>query len=233
MFMYEFFIENKEWLKIVYSLLITIICAIIVIKTDKLHKLSLHQGIRYFRNAFFFYGIAFIIRYIGGAFFTYVHLSNYSILINIFFEYFVIMAGFFLLYSLLWKKVETSSIHSRSSLFNLKIALFYLMTFIIVSLDFIWKAYYFMFASQILLFAFAVGISYSNYKNNGKKHSFLKFYFIAMVLSLIAWILNSLIALSLDWNQGILMNIYGINIIIFVLFLYGVVKITNINNRKK
>jgi|TARA_Y100000310_G_scaffold276794_1_gene294195 hypothetical protein len=222
--MYSWIIENKELIKIFYGLIIALICFVIVLKTNKLFRLSLHKGIRYFRNAFFFYGIAFIIRYLFGVFFL--DNSSYYLLINALFEYFLVMGGFFLLYSLLWKRFESSKTNYNSSLFNTKIFLFYFMSLIIVFLDYIWQTYYFMFFSQIIIFVTAAIISYINYKKNGKQHKFLKLYFIAMILSLITWILNFLAALLLDWNKGVLTNVYLINIVIFLLFLYGVIKVT-------
>jgi len=213
--LYNWIIENKEILKIFYALIIIFICAIIVYRTDKLFRLSSYQGIRYFRNAFFFYGLAFIVRYFIGVSFNH-------ILVKIFFEFFIIMAGFFLLYSLIWKKFNIQ----KSSLFSPVISLFYLMTILIVFLDCTWNTNYFMLGSQIILFTIASIISFTNYINKGNKHKFLKFYFLAMLLNLIAWILNTFAILFLNWNQNLLINIYGINIIIFLLFLFGVIKLT-------
>lgn len=224
--MYNWIIENKELIKIFYGLIVGFICLIIVMKTNKLFHLSLHQGIRYFRNAFFFYGLAFLSRYILGAFVIYGYITDYSFLIKIIFEFFMVMGGFFLLYSLLWKKLESSEKSYDSSLLNAKIFLFYLMTSVIVILDHLWNSYNFMFISQILIFVFLTIISYLNYQKNGSRHQFLKFYFIAMLLSLIAWILNSILG-YFDWSKGILINIYVINIIFFLLFLYGVIKLTS------
>jgi len=136
------------------------------------------------------------------------------------------MAGFFLLYSLLWKKIEGPKSPYHSSLFNTKIFLFYVMSFVIVALDYLWQTNYLMFYSQIILFSLASIISYINYRKNGRHHKFLKFYFIAMMLSLTAWLLNALAVLLLNWNQGILIIIYLLNMIIFLLFLYGVIKVT-------
>ena len=217
---YEWIIANKELIKIFYALAIVSICAVIVFKTDRLFRLSSHQGIRYFRNAFFFFGIGFIIRYFLGA------ISNYHLITTIIFEYFLIMAGFFLLYSLLWKRIEASGSDYQSSLFNSKIFIFYIMSLVIVLLDYLWGTYYLLFCSQIMLFSFASIISYSNYKKNRKRHKFLKSYFIAMVLSLSAWLLNALASLLLNWHQGVLIVIYLLNIIIFLLFLFGVIKVT-------
>ena len=103
--MFNLIIENKEIIKLFYGIVIGLICLIIVLKTDRLFRISLHQGIRYFRNAFLFFGIGFIIRYLLGALFSYEFFSySYYPIFNILFEFFLIMAGFFLIYSLLWKK---------------------------------------------------------------------------------------------------------------------------------
>jgi len=226
--MYQWIIENKELLKIIYSLAITLICAIIVFKTDRLFRLSFHQGIRYFRNAFLFYGAAFLFRYILIPSLS--ELSGkYNFIPRVFFEFFLVMAGFFLLYSLLWKKLEYNQRNFKSSLLNRNILVFYLIAIIIVILDVIWNKYVFMFLSQFIIFSIASIISYNNYLSKGKHRKFLKFYFLAMVLSFIAWLLNFLLVLWIGWNKGVLINIYGLNIIIFLLILYGVIKLTNKN----
>jgi len=226
MALYSWLIDNKEALEIIYALAISIICAVIVIKTNKFFKLSLHQGIRYFRNAFLFYGIAFAIRYFLGAF---VDMSGlYYTTTKMAFEYFIIMAGFFLLYSLIWKKFEKPREDYTSSLFNIKTAIFHLMAIVIVVLDNLWQTYFFMFSSQIIIFIYTAVISYLNYKNNGKQHKFLKFYFISMLLGFSAWLLNLLVALYLEWDKNILIDIGILNIIFFLLFLYGVIKVIKI-----
>ena len=223
--MYNLIIENKELLKIFYGFIISFICIIITLRADKLFRLSMHNGIRYFRNAFFFYAIAFIMRYFFGTSL----LENY-VVVNLgitksLFEFFMIMAGFFLLYSLLWKKIEYGYDY-YSSLLNSRIIIFYAMAFIIVMVDYIFVSYNFLFASQIILFLFLSIISFKNYlkKTNAK---FSKFYFIAMVIGLVAWILNALTGLFLHWNYFALIIIYLLNMTIFLLFLFGVIKITN------
>ena len=143
--MLEWIIENKELLKFLYTFVIAGICAIIVVKTDRLFGLSLHQGIRYLRNAFLFYGIGFVIR-------SLLEIENipYSLL-NILFEFFLIMAGFFLLYSLLWKRFKTFM--KSSSLLNPWIIVFYSMALVIALMDNLWATYSLMFFSQIFLFS--------------------------------------------------------------------------------
>lgn len=218
--MLEFIIQNKEILQFFYTFAIAAICAVIVVKTDRLFHLSLHQGIRYLRNAFLFYGVGFIIRSLIG-----VRFIPHGIL-NVLFEFFLIMAGFFLLYSLLWKRIEISPKKYTSSLLNPWIIIFYALALIIAIIDNLWETYTFMFFSQIILYVFASVKSFRNYKNKGKQHKFLKFYFIAMVLSLFAWTLNAVTALIFRWNQILVFGVYSMNLIIFFLFLYGIINVT-------
>jgi len=223
---YEWIFYNREIFKLVYTVLIGLICFIIVLKTDRLFRLSFHQGIRYFRDAFFFYGLAFITRYfLGTAYFFADRTVLHASIIKIVFEFFIIMAGFFLLYSLLWKKFETEK-GSFSSLFNLRIILFYALTFVIVFLDYLWNTYCFMFVSQIILFIYASIISYANYKINKEKQSFLKMYFLVIILNLIAWLSNLAIATIFNWSQIGVINIYILNLIIFLMFLYSIINAT-------
>ena len=217
--MFEWIIENKELLKFFYTFVMALICAVIVIKTDRLFNLSFHQGIRYLRNAFLFFGAGFISR-------SLLEFPSFpQALLNVVFEFFLIMAGFFLLYSLLWKRLETAPKNYTSSLFNPKVLLFYSMALIIALIDGILGTHIFMLFSQIALFTSASIISFKNYQNNGKEHKFLKFYFVAMLLSLAAWTINTIAALYI-WRLRFVVGVYIINIAIFLLFLYGVIKVT-------
>jgi len=221
--LYVFVLENKEILKILYGIFILFICSIIVYKSDKLFRLSLYQGIRYFRNAFLFYGLAFLVRYVIGTP-LFPMLDEYYLTINLLFEFFLVMAGFFLCYSLVWKDfTKDIKTYPLSSWFNPGISIFYAMSLVIVYFDFFYKTRVFMFFSQIVLFFFVSLISHNNYKERGFRNRFLRFYFIAMVFSFIAWILNFLAALWLNWAISVLIDVYILNMIIFSLVLYGVI----------
>lgn len=217
MYLYDILLNNRILLKLIFTIIIGFICFIIVLRTHKLFKLSEHQGIRYFRNAFFFYGLAFVLRY-------FIEIISPSVT-KLVFEFFLIMAGFFLLYSLMWKKFETERRGKNSSLFNSRIFLFYTLTIILVCLDYIWQGYCFMFGSQIVLFTYAGIISYINYKkNNGR--GFTGLYFIVMLLNLIAWAANFIVSIFFGWYKPVVIGIYVLNAIIFLIFLYGVLSLT-------
>jgi len=224
MYLYDFAIQNREIVKLVYTAVIGLICFLIVIKTNRLFKLSLHQGIRYFRNAFCFYGLAFIARYIFSVACYFTPNQTHFVIAKGVFEFFLIMAGFFLLYSLLWKKFEPEK-GSYSSLFNKKTIIFYFLSIIIAVLDILWGTYFFMFALQILIFVYTSMISYVKYKRS-EKRSFLGLYFVVMILNLVVWLSNFIVATFLNWHKSGLIGIYFLNIVIFLLFLYAVVRIT-------
>lgn len=217
---YSKLIENKDLIKTLYGFLISLICLIIVLKTDRLFRLSMHQGIRNFRNAFFFFGLAFFSRYLLGIFFNFTHLEI------IFFEFFLIVGGFFLLHSLIWRKFKSIEQSYFSSLFSPVTILFYLMASILVLLDYLQTSYLFLFLSQIILFLLASILSFKNYQNNFNK-PFPKFYFLAMILSLSAWILNAIAGIFFEWNSEMIINSYILNLMVFTLFLFGVIKITS------
>lgn len=214
----QFILANKDLLKIAYALVITSICMIIFLKTDKFFKLSSHEGIRYFRNAFFFYGLAFLTRYFFGVFFD---TATGNIIIWAIFEYFVILAGFFLLYSLIWKKFNPSN--EYSSLFNPRVIVFHLMAIIIALLDALWGSYNIMFFSQIIIFFYVSLISYSNYRKNPQR-KFLKFYFVAMLFELFAWIFNLIAAQIFLWDREFWLIVGIINVTFFLLILYGIIR---------
>lgn len=220
--LYSFVLANREIFKILYAALILIICILIVTKTHRLFKISAHPGIRYFRNAFFFFGLGFASRYFLKFLFDNSELYTYSMIPILLFNFFVIMGGFFLLYSLIWKKLDSN--FPTSSLFNTKASIFYLFAIIIVVIDYIWNTYLLMFITQIIIFLIASSIGLVNSRK--KRNTAANLSFIAMILSLMAWVLNALAVLIFELNVAVLINVYIINMVFFLLFLYGVVKVT-------
>ncbi len=222
--LYSWILQNKEIIKIIYALIIVLICATITLKSHRMFKLSLYQGIRYFRNAFLFYGIAFAIRYLFGSRLL-PFSNNYFAIIGILFSFFFIMAGFFLLYSLLWKRIEHPHKIINSSLFNSRTLIFYIMAIVFVLLDYLWGSLHFLFYSQVFVFIFAFAISFSNYKTKGRNRKFLKFYALAMLLAFIAWTFNAFIESVFKWDPKITILIYLLNIVVFLLFLFGIIRV--------
>lgn len=224
---YGLLIQNREILRLFSTIVIGVICFIIVLRTNALFRISGHQGIRYFRNAFFFYGIAFIMRCLLGTSYLFSGMGVIQgYVMNTIFEFFLIMAGFSLLYSLLWRKLETKK--DFSSLFNIKFLIFYSLAFVISILDRLWETYSFMFAVQIVLFGYASIICYSNIKKN--KGKFFRLYFLVIILNFISLVSNLIVGSLLNWNSKGIIGIYLLNLIIFLLLFYAVMSVTKKKN---
>lgn len=219
--LYEWILENRELLKLVYAIVICLVCSNIVLKTDRLFKLSGYQGLRYLRNAFFFYALAFMSKFIFGKLEN--PIPNYGQVyfqtINIFFQFFIIMAGFFLLYSLIWKRIEKEK--NYHSLFNVRIGMFSFLAIMIIILNSIIGNNIALYSSQIILFLIMSGISLSNYLKNGSKY-----YFFVILMGLISWSLNTIAYFFSQSFVMIQIFAHTLNMIFFLLFLYSTTKMT-------
>ena len=224
----EWILANKEILKIFYALTILFICGVIVLKTDRLFKLSDYQGLRYFRNAFYFYGLGFFTRFILGSISEIVNKSFYFLSIKFFFEFFMATAGFFLLYSLIWKHSKQNKKHH--SFLNRGAFLFYSLAFLIATIDSIKNTNLIIYLSQIILFAILAIIGYKKLLLEKRKHKSQIYYFIIIIVGLLAWILNTILEYFLNWNKIAQIIVYSMNILFFVFFLYAIKKVTDKKN---
>ena len=189
----------------VYTLIILVCCAIIAYRVNMLYRLSNYKGMRYFRNSFIFFFLAFLFRYIWKLDISLIH--NYALF---FFIYTISMAGFYLAYSLVWKNFEKYKIQKEIMLHGIAV--------IIAVSDLYLGRMYFMFITQFAVLSYAIIISYSNYKQSGTAMSQL--YFITLSLALIGYIVNFLNNIIAPLFQIFTYYVYAITAGMFVLFLF-------------
>lgn len=112
MAMHPFFNPLIFTTELIYTLLAVVFCFVIYYKTKDLYDLTKHKGIQHFRNAFLFFGLAYISRFA----LQILMLSNITMnlfmrmrLVHPFFllftSYLSTMAIFYLVYSTIWKKI--------------------------------------------------------------------------------------------------------------------------------
>jgi len=175
------------WVELIFSLIVVITCGLIYFQAKKLYDISSYKGIKYFGNAFLFFGIAFLSRFVLRIFVITVFglrnpfgflLFNFGYLI---FLYAGLMAGFYLIYSSLWKHLKNPE--QIGWLFH-PIAVTIASVFII-----------FLFGSAtllllLLLFFFAVLLAYSSEKHIDKRDKkgigklYILIYFFSLLLLL-------------------------------------------------
>ena len=222
----ELVLANKEFLKLLYALLIILICSFIFLKSDRLFKISDYQGLRYLRNAFLFYGLFIFTDIILGNLRD--PLTQYPSLyynsLEFLSVFLVISAGFFLLYSLLWKYLEKEK--KYHSVFNLNILVFLILALILTSLNVLLDSDILLNISQTILFLIIGIISLLNYSKDTKKQSLSKYYLIAVTFGFISWLLHSFSSLVI-FNPIIQTLSYISSTLFFFLFFYMTLKITN------
>jgi len=200
--------------ELIYAFVIILCCLIIYFATKELYNITKHQGIRYFRLSFLFFAIALFFR----SFIKFVLiLFNSRTLFDIaprafagvttfIFMYFSLIAIFYLLYSLIWKKDKK----------NLGIYLMHLLALVITIITILLGNILIYIILNVLIL---ILILYLIYQKKSKKKSGL--YFIYLLL-LVFWIFNILDIFIPNFLQSLQLIIYFVSIGIFFVILYRV-----------
>jgi hypothetical protein len=209
--------QNMELLTLIYAFFITFVCSILILKIDRMFKLSDYQGLRYIRNSFFFYGMAFISLFVLGRL-QVQSFQSYPYIIWFLFKFLITSAVLFLLYSLVWKKIEKNKSHN--SLFNLRSVSIYSISIILSLLG--TNVFY---ISQIILNLAILSSSIRNLIKEKNKYPFLKYYSIAICASLLHWVSGYLVELGVQAVSLVIFSIAG-NLAFFMIFLGGILNVT-------
>lgn len=211
-----YFQPNFE-IEIIYSFVI-IICSLMIYQgTKRLYKLSSYPGIKYFRQAFLFFAIAYFFRSIIKLLLMMFGVREmlefpprmFGVLTLFLFMYFSCMAIFYLFYSIMWKKESPHRIY-----------LFHLLAFIISALVIISRKIQFL--SIIILIIFTLYASYKISRGINKKQKL----YLTYSLFVTFWILNVIDIIIPDFFVTIQLFIYLASTAIFLLVLYKVLKKT-------
>ena len=208
--------------EIIYSFVIIACSLMIYFATRELYELSKHKGIRYFRLSFLFFALAYFFRSFIKIILFYFDKQELRLILPIFgsitllfFVYFSVMAIFYLVYSVLYKKWKNPYIIYLLQIIAITIS-------IIMTLSgFPLQGYLLL---NLLLFIFIAYAVYTCYHQSKKKKS-LNLYIISLLLS-IFWIFNILDILIPSFFQTFQLLIYLFSIMIFLIILYKVLRKT-------
>jgi hypothetical protein len=210
--------------EVIYSFVIIICSLMIYIGTRELYMLSSYKGIKYFRQAFLFFALAYFFRsFIKFAliYFDVGQIMDFSPRVfgpvTLFiFMYFSSMAIFYLLYSVMWKRLEGK--------FK-KIYLFHLLAIIISSVSILSRSPIVNFGLNLFLLLFVILIVYTAYINTKNKTKGYNLYTIYILLT-VFWILNIIDILMPKFLSTFQLIIYLTSSGIFLLILYKVLRKT-------
>ena len=218
-------------LEILYSFVIIVCSLMIYFGTKELYELSSHKGIKYFRLSFLFFAIAYFFRSFIKFIVMYFNIETifnfspktFGILFGpatmFVFMYFSAMAIFYLLYSVMWKKLEKSP--------N-KIYLFHFFAFIISLITIIFMNPFVYLWMNLLLLSCVIFIYYLSRKQSKIKKSKHNLHIIYTLLFSF-WVLNIIDILIPNFFKTSQLFIYLASIFLFLFMLYKVIKKTGAN----
>jgi hypothetical protein len=216
--------------EVIYSFIIIVSSLMIYYGTKELYELSSHKGIKFFRQAFLFFALAYFFRSFIKLILLYFNVQGiFSIpprLLNpfvsqitlIFFMYFSAMAIFYLLYSVMYKKWNYEN----------RIYLFHIVAVILAVFSVVSRNPFSYLGLNLLLLVFVLVVVYVSYKTSKKKIKGHNLYAI-YVLLLFFWILNIIDILIPTFFQNFQLIIYLASSGIFLFMLYKVLKKTGSN----
>jgi len=204
--------------ELLYSFVIIVCSLMIYIGTKELYELSSYKGIKFFRQAFLFFAIAYFFRTISKFFilFSYQKISPFHPIFllsitSLIFIYFSFLAIFYLLQSFMWKKWNK---------WPHLIYLFHVLALLIAVATILSRSHFFYLGANVLLLIsiiIIVGIRYMG-SDNKKSYNLYAIYLLLFIF----WILNIVDILIPRFLETAQLFIYLLSSGIFLLILYKV-----------
>ncbi|MBI2138186.1 hypothetical protein HYU13_01230 [Candidatus Woesearchaeota archaeon] len=166
-----------------FSIIAVLFCFLIFFRTKESYELTKHRGIRYFRNAFLFFGLSYVMRFL----FNLVLLSGiaFDVILprRIFWPIFMLPLAYFstigicyLVFSLIWKNAGSRALFWAGNITALAL----------LGISFITRSHYTLLLSQSVLIIFAVILSGFMHTRRKKLSRTRILYFLVALL----WLLN-------------------------------------------
>ncbi|NQU78772.1 hypothetical protein HQ545_03295 [Candidatus Woesearchaeota archaeon] len=179
---------DPTWMfaELVFSAVVIVLCMLIFFRTKEMYGLTRHKGINYFRTTFLFFALAFFFRFafhlfsISGIVFDFSFprqiIGPLPLLVT---GYFSTIAIFYLLLSLVWKRVNSEQF----------LAVAHVAAFLLASVVFVFRSAHFLALIQVLLIIFVLILAYLRSRHS-RSFSGL---FVIYVLLFVGWLANIMI----------------------------------------
>ncbi len=208
--------------------LIVICSSSIVFITNHFYRLSEYKGIKFFRDSFIYFSLAFgiilLLKILLYNYFMFFQEHIFIILIGSFLiNYAFSMAGFSLVYSLVWKNFGKN-----------RFIWIYIFSIIISLLSLIFNIYI-LFFSQIIVLCYGIFIAFSNYEKSKaiNKNDFSQFFLIAFILTFIGYVANTASEYFNSFFSNTELIVSLLNLMVFVIFLIGILNVLKWQRKEK
>jgi hypothetical protein len=206
-------------IEIFYTFLIVFFCFLIFYKTREVYILTKHKGIKYFRFAFMFFGIAFASRLVlylmklnSDFFFANIILrQSFRPISIIIITFFSTMAIFYLTYSIIWKKFDSEQFLMFANITALIVSIIAFTSHSPLIISFM----------QLIIMIASIIIIFINHKNQKKKVGTKSLYALIYLI----WFISLLILHSKWWfSFEIKLIVQTISIAVFTIIYFKVAK---------
>lgn len=174
---------TRVGIELLYAAMVVILCLLIYLKTKEMYNLTKHKGVNYFRNAFLFFGLAYLFRFV----FTLIKLTRVTFdvdLPRLFIQplslvlvgYLSTIAIFYLTASTIWK-------HIKGNKYNI---LLHLIALLIAILVFVTRSPDILLLTQVILLLFTLVMGYLKFRRSKKLSQLSIIYFLLFIF----WVIN-------------------------------------------
>jgi len=219
----ESLFPNTFGMELIYSFIIIFCSLLIYASTKKMYNISKYPGIKYFRESFLFFAIAYFFKsFLSFLLFIFdfhevIEFSNVflGVITIFFFMYASTMAIFYLVYSVAWKNFRES---------RYTVPLIHVFALVISAVSIMIREAGILILLQVLLFLFVAGRNFSSYRKLGKNKRAGSIYIIYLFL-FIFWMLNLADSLVSGFGAIFELVVSMVSIGLFLLILYKVTRI--------
>jgi len=174
--------------ELLFTIIAVIFCFIIYFKTREIYKLTKYQGIRYFRGAFLFFGLSYLLRFIFSlimfsriAFDFILPREMFALLFILPLGYFSTIGILYLIFGLVWKRFNSKAL----------LGLGHVIAVLLSIISFLTRSHRMLLYLQTALLIIAVILSFLVHKKDaGKKEKKLTGMKALYLLISALWLIN-------------------------------------------
>ena len=204
--------------ELVFTVIAFVFCFLIYYKTREIYELTKYEGIKYFRNSFFFFGLSYILRFLFSLVFLSRVAFDFILPRGIIIPFLILPLGYFstigifyLIFSSLWKKFKSKNL----LIFGHGVAI------LLSAISFFTRSHLILLIFQSALLILGVVLSSVMHKREKKLSQIRILYLLVSLLWLInLWIIGRLRPFSFEIN--IFFEL--ISIAVFVAIYYKISK---------
>jgi len=203
--------------ELAYSLVVVVVCLIIYYKINELYQLSSHKGLKYFRNTFGYFSLAYGVK-LASRFIiltTQVRGRGYFLpFFEIITVYASLLAVMYLIYSMIWRNLEGTKFEEEHTL--------HLMAFFLSAVAVSARHPIVYLIAQVLIVSYGIWVWFSHNKKPGGKKTKINALYPPLLLFFVLNIVDLFVPSFLIFAQHL---IYIASSLLFVLILYKLLRI--------